>query len=358
MPENSTISPQQNNSENSQREESMMRWQIGDWAYLSNLDDVSIAVRPDRALLATLKATALFQQGELIAAHRLAVMALDWGIEKKEIGRTMISGAYNTLGRLALLNGLNQQAEIYIKEAVCIAAKESNGERLYPERLKQQIIQINSKLNFINTGFSSKEYWESRYSQGGDSGYGSYGILAKYKASIINKWIAEKNIEEVIEFGCGDGNQLSMFKVSKYIGVDVSAHIINQCKKKFSHDKSKQFYNDLEFNSIQPRPKADLVLSLDVIYHVVEDENFSAYMFNLFDTAKKFCVIYSCNEHEDYNDSAHLRRRKFTDWIEKNISGWDLSMIIFNDRKYAKTHDPKNSSISDFYFYTKTKENK
>ena len=34
--------------------------------------------------------------------------------------------------------------------------------------------------------FDSKKYWNDRYLKGNDSGSGSYGILAKFKADIIN----------------------------------------------------------------------------------------------------------------------------------------------------------------------------
>ena len=57
-------------------------------------------------------------------------------------------------------------------------------------------------------------YWENRYKNNGNSGAGSYGRLAEFKADVINNFIAENKITSVIEFGCGDGNQLSLFVVS------------------------------------------------------------------------------------------------------------------------------------------------
>ena len=40
-----------------------------------------------------------------------------------------------------------------------------------------------SNFEYVN---SSKDYWEKRYSKGGNSGAGSYNNLALFKASIIN----------------------------------------------------------------------------------------------------------------------------------------------------------------------------
>ena len=44
--------------------------------------------------------------------------------------------------------------------------------------------RIPKKLKFNTSG----QYWEDRYAAGGNSGDGSYGDLAEYKASRINKF--------------------------------------------------------------------------------------------------------------------------------------------------------------------------
>jgi len=72
----------------------------------------------------------------------------------------------------------------------------------------------------------SKEFWEKRYKKMGTSGPGSYGKFAEFKAEIINTFVKNNDINSVTEFGCGDGNQLSLLKVPKYIGLDVSKSVI------------------------------------------------------------------------------------------------------------------------------------
>jgi len=47
--------------------------------------------------------------------------------------------------------------------------------------------------------FKSSDYWEKRYSLGKNSGVGSYGELAVYKADIINSFIEHQEIDSVIE---------------------------------------------------------------------------------------------------------------------------------------------------------------
>ena len=62
---------------------------------------------------------------------------------------------------------------------------------------------------FDRKKFYSSKYWENRYKAGGNSGSGSYSNLAIFKAEIINSFVKDNKIESVIEFGCGDGQQLN-----------------------------------------------------------------------------------------------------------------------------------------------------
>ena len=133
---------------------------------------------------------------------------------------------------------------------------------------------INSFTNFSKSSnhlskISSKSYWENRYRKGGNSGSGSYNHLAKFKASILNSFIIKNHINTIIEFGSGDCNQLSLANYKNYIGYDVSQTAIKICKKKFKNDKTKTFIhlND----NFKNNKKADLSISLEVIFHLIED---------------------------------------------------------------------------------------
>ena len=173
--------------------------------------------------------------------------------------------------------------------------------------------------------------------------------MALFKASIINNFVSKNNINSVIEWGSGDCNQLSLAKYKKYIGYDVSKTAIKICQKKFFKDRTKAFIH-MNNNFINDK-KADLSISLDVIYHLVEDNVFNLYMKNLFNSSKKYVCIYSSNVDKKW--ARHVRHRKFTDWINKFISNeWKLKEYIPN--KYP--FDIKNqeyTSFSDFYFYEK-----
>ncbi len=192
----------------------------------------------------------------------------------------------------------------------------------------------------------SKEYWEERYLFGGTSGVGSYGKLAKFKAEIVNSFVKNNKINSVIEFGCGDGNQLSLFDFPSYIGLDVSKTAIKLCVKRFGNDKRSFFLYDPEcFEDNHPRFKAELALSLDVIYHLTEVNIFELYMKHLFSSSERFVIIYSDDINTNQRD--HEKHRQFSKWVEENLPEWKLIDKI-------KNRFP-NESCADFFIYKKVK---
>ncbi len=193
----------------------------------------------------------------------------------------------------------------------------------------------------------SKKYWEQRYSSGGNSGYGSYDKFAKFKAEVLNSFIKKNGIKSVIEFGCGDGNQLALMNYRNYLGFDVSESAIAMCRRRFA-DKSNFKFKLMNDYSDET---AEAALSLDVIFHLVEDEIFYKYMRSLFKAGTKYVIIYSSNyEQNSENAAAHVKHRKFTEWINKNMPEWTLLEHIPN--KYVFKGDYGHGSFSDFYFYS------
>ena len=109
--------------------------------------------------------------------------------------------------------------------------------------------------------FSSAAYWQRRYAKGGNSGSGSYGRLARYKAGYINDLALREGISSVIEFGSGDGNQASLFTFEEYTGVDVSPDVVAACKERFLDHPNWTFL----LADGHPKPKHD-------IYHLSSGE--------------------------------------------------------------------------------------
>lgn len=195
----------------------------------------------------------------------------------------------------------------------------------------------------------SAAYWERRYAEGGNSGAGSYNELAQFKAEILNDFVARYGVKSVIEYGCGDGNQLRLATYPRYLGFDVSQEAVRMCRQAFAGDDSKDFKPLTEFAN----ETAELVLSLDVIYHLVEDDVFEDYMRRLFASSTRFVAIYSSNMNEDPPGTApHVRHRRFSHWIEANLRGWNLVGHVPN--RYPIRARARAESFADFYFYAKT----
>jgi len=208
------------------------------------------------------------------------------------------------------------------------------------------IIKIYRELFFKQKPFPGSEfYWIQRYNSGGNSGSGSYNNLAEFKAEIINDFVKDNNVITVIEYGCGDGNQLKIAKYPSYIGFDISPKAIKICQDIFQHDKTKSFRLMTEYKG----ETAQLTLSLDVLYHLIEDDIFNSYMERLFNSSERFVIIYSSDYDEE--QKYHEKRRQFTKWVDTVVPGWKLIRHIpnrfpFNGRK-------EESSLSDFYIYEK-----
>lgn len=178
------------------------------------------------------------------------------------------------------------------------------------------------------------------------SGRGSYGRLAEFKAETLNAFVRQHRVSNVVEYGCGDGNQLRLADYPAYVGFDISAEALSLCREIFRGDPTKSFRLLSEYAG----EKADLALSLDVIYHLIEDEVFESYMKRLFDSSDRFVIIYSSNtEQQDQRIAPHVTHRKFTKWIEENVRAWKLIRHIPNKYPYS-AHD-NTGSFSDFYIY-------
>lgn len=200
--------------------------------------------------------------------------------------------------------------------------------------------------------FSTASYWESRYKSGGTSGSGSVNQLAQYKADFLNKFMSDQNLRSATELGCGDGDQLALFKFESYIGLDIAPTAIAWCQERFKGDQSKQFavYTPgmLELSTY----RSDVALSLDVLYHLVEEELFQAYLNDLFNLGSQFVVIYACNRPEDELPpvARHLKWRQFTPYIEETHPEWQLISSEPNPFPAEKYGTADGSYASFFVF--------
>ena len=191
--------------------------------------------------------------------------------------------------------------------------------------------------------FNSTYYWENRYKENRFSGKGSYGKFAEYKADIINSYIVKYQIKDMIDLGCGDGNQLSLFCCSNYTGYDVSTVVIQKCREMYKNDESKKFFALDKNTQIK---KADLCISCEVIFHLVENDVYKEHLHTLFNSSNKLVIIFSSNCNGGLPEPKHVKHRKFTDDVKKFVD-WKQIKVLANPFIYP------NESFSNFYIYEK-----
>ena len=190
----------------------------------------------------------------------------------------------------------------------------------------------------------SRRYWERRYALGGDSGAGSSGVLAAYKAAVLNDFIQTHNILSVVELGCGDGQQLQLAEYPTYTGLDIAASAVARCRDLFVGDGSKTFvhYNPDHFEPTDFQ--ADMAISLEVIFHLTEDHLYRLYLQHLFALSRRWVLIFSSDEADSTGGVfPHFRQRHFSADVPE---GWILREQITNPHR--------DRSVSDFFVFEKT----
>ncbi|GAA2739476.1 hypothetical protein GCM10009867_35690 [Pedococcus aerophilus] len=175
----------------------------------------------------------------------------------------------------------------------------------------------------------SRHYWERRYARGGTSGSGSYGAAAQWKADTVNAWVRDLGVTSVVDYGCGDGNQLGLADYPRYLGLDRSDSAIKRCSALFAADRTKSFlqYDPETLSDPAGWLRADLALSMEVLFHLVEDAVFEDYLTRLFDSAERYVVV--CSSDVDLpQKSPHERHRAFTGWVATRRPEWRLEATV------------------------------
>lgn len=196
----------------------------------------------------------------------------------------------------------------------------------------------------IDINFDSKKYWQNRYKKGGNSGKGSYGFLAEYKKNFINKFIKNNSIKSLVEYGCGDCNQLFFIECENILGYDISCKSIELCKKKLP---KMNFYCGEDNKSSDE--KIELFLSLDVIFHLVEDKNYKDYIAKIIEFDCPLLIIYSSDFEDDGSSPIHVKHRKFTNDSDLN-KNYELIKKVSNE---YPSMDENEGSFSNWFIYKK-----
>ena len=214
---------------------------------------------------------------------------------------------------------------------------------------------------------NTADYWDERYVRGdarhgysADSGAGSRGKLARWKAKVVNAFVKRNKVHKVVDFGCGDGNQLSLSKYKLYTGLDVSKIAVQRLAQQYAHDWRKRFVwydgtrSSLTSGTDGSLLRSDMTMSMEVIFHLTDADIFQHYMELLFDVSKRFVVILSnsppvnenCVSGVCFTDTSHVRWWSVTSWVDQYRSDeWELVGTL--------RHKYVNEAWSDFYFYAR-----
>lgn len=170
-----------------------------------------------------------------------------------------------------------------------------------------------------------------------------------FKARVLNDFVMRHQVHSVVEFGCGDGNQLALASYPAYLGLDISRQAIEMCMGRFGSDRSKSFvlYDPSAWKN-HGAIAAELALSLDVILHLADDEQFQTHMRHLFGAAIRHVGIFAPNVDVAVV-APHVRYRHFTKWIECNAPEWVLLECHENPNK-------GDDSSADLFFFERVME--
>lgn len=203
-------------------------------------------------------------------------------------------------------------------------------------------------------------YWDRRYREGRTSGAGSEGDEGAYKAQYLTDFARANNITSVIDWGCGDGQVLELVRFPegiKYVGVDVSPTIVKRMSEKFVSPYTFVTTADYLSSVDQLREQMQtntphtihghalqwkLALSMDVLFHLPNAQDYDEYLNWLFGSASQFVMIYSTN-YAGGRTSRHVYRREFTPDIAEWFPDWELRTV----------ETPLREGLASFFVYEK-----
>jgi len=152
-----------------------------------------------------------------------------------------------------------------------------------------------------------------------------------FKSNIINNFNEKNKIKSIIDYGFyNNSNEIKLINTRNklYIGLDVNKTNIQKCKKIFKNDKTKKFINLDEITNTNNNLRADLVLSFNIIYNLLDEKIYKQYIENIFLMSKKYVIIYSPNLN--YN----IKKINFIEYIFENCHQFNLIEIVKNKSPY------------------------
>jgi hypothetical protein len=120
----------------------LVRWAIGDWKGLIEIDQDDINDHPNRAYIALFVAIAHLQCGVSSGAMTFIRLAHSWGVSERNIVRALVSGVHNSLGRARSMMTDTATAIEHFEESLLAFNPGSAHLLLSEARVKHQLAQL------------------------------------------------------------------------------------------------------------------------------------------------------------------------------------------------------------------------
>lgn len=179
------------------------------------------------------------------------------------------------------------------------------------------------------------EYWDKRYRGGTNSGEGSRGSYRKWKWKSIKRYVNVKD-KNVLDVGCGDLAFLKGRKFGSYLGFDISPYMIA---------KNRGLRPGLEFAVKdvtvldKDLPQFDVVLCMDLLFHIMDESGFVRLLENLNRWAGEWLFVINWSENPlapNITDGEFQYYRNLTQYLDK-LPALRLLNVV------KKRGDPYNS---------------
>lgn len=131
---------------------------------------------------------------------------------------------------------------------------------------------------------SADNYWEAKYKFGNTKEVGCTGRERQWRWRLVNGFVKELN--DVIDIGCGNLSFWEGKDCKKYIGTDISETVLEK-----DHNLRPDWIFINANASTSLKIEADVVFCFDVLLHIMDEEEYQAALKNLTIYSKKWLFI-------------------------------------------------------------------
>lgn len=148
----------------------------------------------------------------------------------------------------------------------------------------------------MDSTYSERDFWQQRYASGLDSGPGSGGPEAAWKVEQILRACAGRKIRTILDLGCGDGALgravMAGLPEATCLGIDQAPAAVDLCRAAAPEGAEYQ-----EGDLCSPGlPRADLVLCLDVLFHLQSQDRHDAAVAAICGAFRSLAIIAAWND--------------------------------------------------------------